>query len=181
MSSPPMTTPVSPAPADTVSDSQRHSHVVVQRRLARRGRRRLLQFGTVGWVILDFWTGVMAYLLGKSPVPTWACSRRPARFVPAFGGAFSFAILFTIVGHILGLHDTRQRSDRVDMVIRVFTVVCLALALLSMGWSVLTFRHTGRYVLIVTAAVACGVGIHGSTDRVLLDQELCRKCLFPGK
>lgn len=161
----PTTTPTPTPSSVTTGPSRRHSHKLVQHQIARRGRRRLLRFGTIGWVILDFWTGIVALVVGQFASPYVGLFVDRPEFVSGPSGAVSFAIVLTVVAHILGLHDTRQRNDRVDIVIRVFTVVCLSLALYSMGWSLIAFKHTGRYVLLVAASVACGIG---ATARLLV-------------
>ena len=126
---------------------------VVQQRLARRGRHRLLRLNTVGWVAIDCAVAVLAVVVGYtiSPYVGILDASGVSRHLEAIPCAISYSFILLAMAHVAGLHDPRVRGDVIDVIVRCFTVICLAMAALSMLWSVFTYVSIGRYVLISAA------------------------------
>ena len=128
---------------------------VVSRRVARRGQKRLFQLNTLGWVGLDIVVSAIGIFVGYMASPYVSLtSVGEQKHVAALPCAISFCLISVAVAHIFGLHDRRNRGDVIDVIVRVFTVICLSMAALSLGWTWLLFQRIGRYVLIVGTLVS---------------------------
>ncbi len=156
-----------------------HLPSVVHRRIAQRGRRRLLHFGTVGWVLVDFLDGRDRIHLGSDGQSVRGIVRGTRSICASVQRCLNVCPIADGAGCTLS--DFRTRDSGATLSTWRFEFSQLS----AFRWHyfplvghLLTFRHTGRYVLIVAAIGRLLRGFLIAIRGLVLDAKFRPICLL---